>query len=422
MSTLSAIEPSVSRLLLADVELVPGARRAAEGEGVASGQTMISVESAGCDGLGQIEAEWRDLIARAHEPNVFMDPALVRIAGLGLSDERCVTLLAWQSNTHEKRLVGLWAFSVGRLRRSAVPVRVLQAPVAPHAYLATPVVDRAVADSALNAMLDFIVLDRTLPKLIVADPIRTDGPTMQALNRVLDARSSSAFTMTQVQRPILASSLDGKQYFEKAQSSSSRKKLRQHRRRLEETGKLDVTVADAPDAVDAAFDEFLQLEAAGWKGQNATALLSDPADATFARQMIAALAKRGNAAIHSLRRDGRPVSMQIVLRAGSVAFTWKTAYDEALRDFSPGMLLLEDYTKAFLSDRSIAWVDSCAIDDTSYMSAWMERQTIAQVWINARPGRSVRFQALCQVQKSFLRLRSVAKAGYLSWRAKWKTH
>ena len=53
--------------------------------------------------------------------------------------------------------------------------------------------------------------------------------------------------------------------------------------------------------------------------------------------------------------------MQIVLRAGPTAFTWKTAYDEALRDFSPGMLLLEDYTAAFLADPSIATVDSCSL-------------------------------------------------------------
>ena len=39
------------------------------------------------------------------------------------------------------------------------------------------------------------------------------------------------------------------------------------------------------------------------------------------------------------------------MRAGAVAFTWKTAYDEQFHDFSPGMLLLEDYTAAFLADQ-----------------------------------------------------------------------
>jgi len=422
MSTLSALQAPVSRVLLPEVDAVPAGRLTAGREKAVSDAVAISIESAGCDRLGEIETDWLDLVGRAHEPNVFMDPALVRIAGLDHAAERCVTLLAWQSCANERKLVGLWAFFIGPVPRSIIPVRVLAAPAAPHAYLATPVVDRDVAEPALNAMLDFIAREQNLPKLIVVDPIRTDGPTMVALTRVLDARSTSAVTMTQVQRPILASDLDGKQYFEKAQSSSSRKKLRQYRRRLEETGKLELVVFDGPQAIDAAFDDFLQLEAAGWKGRGATALLSSSADAAFAKKMIQALANRGNAAIHALYLDGKAISMQVVLRAGAVAFTWKTAYDETLRDFSPGMLLLEDYTKAFLADRSIAWVDSCAIDDSGYMSAWMERETVAQVWIDARRGHSLRFQALCHLQKTFLRLRSAAKAGYLSWRAKWKVH
>src|SRR5262249_35102204 len=157
----------------------------------------------------------------------------------------------------------------------------------------------------------------------VADQMRTDGKTAQALNRVLGIRSSPAFVLHEVQRPILASELDGSQYLEKAFSSSSRKKLRQYRRRLEEKGIVAFDVATKPAVVEAAFDHFLTLEAAGWKGRAGTALLSDPADAAFARGFVTALARRGDIAVHSLTLNGDPVSMQIVLRAGSVAFTWK---------------------------------------------------------------------------------------------------
>ena len=106
------------------------------------------------------------------------------------------------------------------------------------------------------------------------------------------------------------------------------------------------------------------MEASGWKGRQGTALASNETDAAFMRGAIAALAEHGCATVHSIHLDGRPVSMQIVARAGAAAFTWKTAYDEAFHDFSPGMLLLEDYTAAFLADKSIAFVDSCSFDDT----------------------------------------------------------
>jgi hypothetical protein len=102
--------------------------------------------------------------------------------------------------------------------------------------------------------------------------------------------------------------------------------------------------------------------------------------------------------------------MQIVLRAGAAAFTWKTAYDEALRDFSPGMLLLEDYTAAFLADPIISYVDSCVYDDSSFMAVWSEREPMAELWIDARRGGSAAFAHLSRVQKFYLWLRKQAKA------------
>ena len=198
-----------------------------------------------------------------------------------------------------------------------------------------------------------IANDAGLPKIVALDAMATDGATMQALNRALAARGSAPCMLAQAARPMLASDLDGKQYLEQALSSGSRKKLRQHRRRLGEKGDLQYKIMTAPAEVERGLEDFLALEAAGWKGRNGTALASDPADAAYARAMIAALAARGEACIHALTLDGKPVSLQIVLRAGPAAFTWKTAYDEAQHDFSPGMLLLEDYTAAFLADPGI---------------------------------------------------------------------
>ncbi len=373
----------------------------------------VSVELANGGRLGEIDAAWHDLLTHGHEANVFMDPAVVRLAG-----DRCVTLLAWRTTETSRRLAGLWAFTLARQG----PARVLRSPPLPQAYLATPVIDAADAAAVLAAMLDFIAQHPRLPKLISLDPIRADGPTMQSLAQALEARRSPLFVLDEGSRPILASKLDAKSYFEKALSGSTRKKLRQHRRRLEERGALDNRVCTAPMDVHGAFEDFLELEASGWKGRRGTALLCDEAEADFAREMVAALAQRGNAAIHALYQHGKAVASQVVLRAGSTAFTWKTAYDEALGDFSPGMLLLENYTAAFLADQSIALVDSCAFDDSGFMSAWSEREQIAHVLFDVRRGGSLVVRALAAWQKTFLVLRRGAKALYLAWRRQWKKH
>jgi CelD/BcsL family acetyltransferase involved in cellulose biosynthesis len=372
-------------------------------------RTAVSVEIATGARLAEIQSDWRDLVARADVANVFMHPVVIAL-GAQYPNARCVTLLGWRDNGGHRQLTGLWAFNVGRAPCAIIPISVLVAAPFAHTYLAAPVIDRDVLDETLSAMLEYIAGDPTLPKILALDGMRADSATMQALARVLEARGSPPSVLRRSARPMLASKLDAKRYMEQALSASSRKKLRQHRRRLAEKGALESKTITQPNAVALAVEDFLKLEAAGWKGRERSALLCRLPDATFAREMMSALAPRGEAWIHALTLDGRPVSMQIVLRAGAAAFTWKTAYDEALRDFSPGMLLLEDYTAAFLADPNISYVDSCVYDDSSFMAVWSEREPMAELWIDARRGSSAAFVHLSRAQKSYLWLRTQAKA------------
>jgi CelD/BcsL family acetyltransferase involved in cellulose biosynthesis len=377
----------------------------------------VAVEIAGAARLADIDAAWTDLLTRAASPNVFMDPELVRAAAAAEPSAQHRALLVWKTAGGRQLLVGVWAFAVGQAQWSIVPTRVLSIPRHRHGHLATPVIDGSLLDETLDAMLDFIAGDPRLPKIVALDMMDTDGATYEALLRVLARRGSAPCVFAQSRRPKLASELDGKSYLEKSLSGSTRKKLRQHRRRLAEKGTLTSVIVSEPAAVRLALEEFLALEAAGWKGQQGTALLSDQADVAFMRGAVGALAARGRASIHSLYLDGRPVSMQIVARSGAAAFTWKTTYDEAFHEFSPGTLLLEDYTTALLADKSIAFVDSCSFDDTGFMSAWSERTGIADLWIDARRDGSLSFRVLSRVQKTYLALRVQAKHLYRAWQS-----
>jgi hypothetical protein len=381
-----------------------------------NGSRRVTVEIADAARLSDMRAHWTDLLGRAAAPNVFMDPALVGVAASIDPDARHRALLAWETADSRSRLVGIWSFAVGRPRRSILPMQTIVIPAYAHGYLATPVIDRDCLDDTLNAMLDGIASDPQLPKIIALDTMGVGEPTYDALVRVLEARGTAPCVFDRVRRTKLASALDGKAYLENALSSSTRKKLRQHRRKLSEKGALTSTIATEPEPVRQALEGFLAMEASGWKGREGTALASDEGDAAFMRGAMAALAGHGNAAVHSIYLDGKPVSMQLVARAGAAAFTWKTAYNETFHDFSPGMLLLEDYTAAFLTDKSIAFVDSCSFDDTGFMSAWQERQEVADLWIDARRGGSLEFRALSGLQKSYRDARAATKTLYLQWR------
>lgn len=372
--------------------------------------SALTVEVASGPRLAGLQSDWEDLLARADVANAFMNPALVRLASQFFPTRSRFAILVWRKDAPCPRLVGVWAFA--RRRQSVI----LTAPPTPHAYLSDPVIDRDCLDNVLEAMLAHISGDATLPKIVSLESMGTDTATMAALYRVLAARRSPLRIFAAWSRPKLASDLDGASYMRRALSSSSRNKLRQHRRRLADGGMLQFNIISEAREVRRTFEDFLALEAAGWKGRRRTALLSRTSDANFARAMIAALAAEGRAHIYALTLDAKPVSMQIVLRAGHAVFTWKTAYDEGFRDFSPGMLLLEDCTAALLTDEGVEQVDSCAFDDSGYMAAWGERAAIARLWFDARPGRSRVFALLCGLQALKLALRGRAKAIYRRYR------
>jgi CelD/BcsL family acetyltransferase involved in cellulose biosynthesis len=389
----------------------PKAGQGAARPSAAKGSALLTVDILRGERLRQLDLlpYWQDLVVRAETPNVFMSPAL--IAAAAAVDPDLVVLAAWRPAAGGPRLAGLWVFSIGRPSHSPLPIRMLRAPAITHAYLSSPVIDRDVAEQTLAAMLDAIAHAPDLPKIIALDALSAEPAAHEMLMRVTAAGGFAVQTFASGERPMLASGLDAKSYFEAALSSSSRKKLRQYRRRLGEKGQLETRHHTAPDDVRVAFEQFLALEAQGWKGRAGTALVSSANDAAVARAMVAALARDGAASIFSLTLDGRPVSMQVVLRAGTIAFTWKTTYDEAFGDFSPGMLLLEDYTAALLADGQVGAVDSCAFDASSYMATWMERRRVADVWIGVGP--QSQFRLAARLQSAFLRLRGLAKTLYL---------
>jgi CelD/BcsL family acetyltransferase involved in cellulose biosynthesis len=372
----------------------------------------IRVETANPDQLNELERDWLDLLGRAAVSNVFMNPALLRVAALSYPNRKCVALLAWQQTPHARRLVGVWGLTVRRSAHAIFPFQVLAAPAMPHGYLVTPVIDRSLFDAVLATMLDYIASDPALPNIVSLEILGADREISDGFDRVLAARGSAACVLRQWVRPSLLAVEKRSDYLEHTLSSSTRKKLRQHRRKLAAQGALEYRIARDPETVRAAFEDFLNIEAAGWKGRSGTALLKHAGDAMFARAMAAVLADRGDITMHGLYLDGRAISSQVVLHAGAAAFTWKTAYEESLGDCSPGMLLFENYTASFLADERVASVDSCAVDDSGFMAAWPGRQPIAAIWIDARRGRSASFAALAGLQRKFVEFRFALKPLY----------
>ncbi len=344
-----------------------------------SGASMIAVSI--CLPSSDIAAAWNDLAVRASS-NVFMDPAALWAAHTtGFADVR--VLLAWDDAATPRRLVGLWALRIRRI--APFWPAVLAAPPYDYARLSSPVVDPAFVDTVIPAFLDAIRHDPDLPKVLHLDSLEQETLCHDAIRRELTRLGGAERLLAETGRPY-ATREDGVK-----KSGATRKKLRQDFNRLSALGRADVVNARAPDAAMAAFETFLTLEQASWKGARGTALLCNAGDAAFARQLMANLSAEGRASVALLRLDGQAIAAQVVMYGSDTAYTWKTAFDAGYARYSPGALLVDKVTELLFADPAIRAIDSCSSEDGFMARLWTGRRRMTEMLVHVGPGTSAAF-------------------------------
>jgi O-antigen/teichoic acid export membrane protein/CelD/BcsL family acetyltransferase involved in cellulose biosynthesis len=362
----------------------------------------------------RLEPELRDLALRAVEPNPFQDHAFIG-AFCKHQRQNVYLALAWRKSVDGARLIGAAAFLAGK-SRIGLSTAVLTAPLsAALAFLGTPLVDGELISEALRAMLDAIARDPKLPKSVVIVDL-TDGPVLAALLPALAARGKSPVVLDRRQRPMLSAEVDASSYFNQSMSAASRKKLRQHRRRLAQHGPVETVTHAGPQAACAAFERFLAMEAAGWKGRSGTAILCNDLHAAIARDFFSRMAAADRAWVEALHVGGRIASAQVLLRSGRAAFTWKIAYDEAFAEYSPGVLLLEDFSAKLLADPTIDFTDSCSHGDGGFMAElWRERRQTVDLMFDLRRAGSPAFDVAAGAERLYVAVQD-ARARLGTWR------
>ncbi len=305
-------------------------------------------------------------------------------------------LLAWDDSTGLKKLVGIWAFQVRRISR--LWPAVLEALPYNYAFLSSPVVDPAFIRDVIPRFLSAIRDSRSLPRVISLRSLDAEARSFETLIDTLTEQGCAYLRLSESTRPFATPDIGVKR------SGSTRKKLRQDWNRLSAAGSVDIVNRRAPDTGEA-FETFLELEAASWKGARGTALLCRPADAAFARQMVAALAERGNASVALLRVDRLAIAAQVLMYCGATAYTWKTAFSPDYAKYSPGMLLIDRITDDLLSSAEIGAIDSCSYEGSFMAQIWAGRRKMADLLVDVGPGRSLAFSLEVIRQRGYGQLR-----------------
>jgi len=331
------------------------------------------VKTTGIASLRPADLEaWGRLAARVAEPNPFFEPLFLPAAAAALADGDGdgVELLVAETGDGE------WSGALPVVRRRALGlVALVEAWQHPYCYLGTPLVDRErlpefaaalVSSLAANEHGRFLVLRRC-----------SAGPVLGAIRAAAEAGGLAVLFEREFERGAYRGRDPGEPLA--WIKGKRRSELKRQRRKLGEELGAEVEVRDRPD-LEAAVADFLALESAGWKGEEGTALASDAGSAELFESMCRAFAAEGRLQLRALQAGDRALAMTCDIAADGTLFGFKSAYDESLRRFSPGVQLQTENFGCFDRERDEELFDSCAEPDNEMINGlWPDRRTIATV-------------------------------------------
>jgi hypothetical protein len=332
-----------------------------------------------------LQEELEFLSNRALEPNIFFSARLLAPAMPRVEDKQVRLALIRDETGMRSRMRLLMPFTVEKPGFS-VGASIIRAWANPFGPIGTPLVDAEDSAETIDNLFDALSMrEARLPSVLVMPDVRLSGPFAQLAKAVAIGRNLPVTVTDPYLRPMLESLLDGETYLKHAISSHHYREMRRIWRKLGNKGALSYSVARQPEEIRLRMEEFLALEAQGWKGRKRSALINDRYRAAFAREAITNLAEVDAVRIHTIDFDGRAIASLIVFIMAGEAYTWKTAYDESFSQFSPGKLLMVKLTEWHLEDANIMRTDSCAVPDHPIMSRfWEEREEMGTLVIGLR--------------------------------------
>ncbi|MBX3412894.1 MAG: GNAT family N-acetyltransferase [Pirellulales bacterium] len=329
-------------------------------------------------------AAWERLAEMSLEPNVFYEPALF--------------LPAWESIAAGAQVEVALVFGANRKYPAGPPVLCGMFPLdrrrtyhgipCPtivlwhyvHCFLCTPLVRRDFAAETFGAFLDWVGTHAGAA-LVQWKLLGAGGDVERLLVEELHRRERPFWITDRHTRAVFRPAENAEAYAQAAMPRKRRHELRRLERRLAEQGQLEYALWQPGDDLAAWLDEFLELEACGWKGRQGTAIACRHEEVTFFRNAAEEAVVRGRLMLLAMRFQGRSIAMKCNFLSHSAGFAFKVAFDESYASYSPGTLL-EIENIARLHERpDCTWMDSCAIQDHPMINRlWHDRRTIASLW------------------------------------------
>ncbi len=311
---------------------------------------------------------WAALASRAVEPNPFFEPGFVDAATADSGTAGIALLVVEEDDA--------WAGCLPvELRRVAGLPLLAGSWRSSYTYLGTPLVDRDRVESFAAATVGSLRRHEHCRALLLRRA--SVGPVLAALGAAAAGEGVAKLFEGRIERGAYAGR-DADHQLDWIKSKRRSEMKRQRRKLGEELG--DEVTITVEENVEEAIVDFLRLEASGWKGDRGTAMGENEASARFFEAMCRSFAAQDRLRISALQAGDRVLAMTCDLLAGELLFGFKSAYDEELRRYSPGVQLqVENFTR-FDADGAHTLFDSCAEPDNEMINGlWPDRRPLTTV-------------------------------------------
>jgi CelD/BcsL family acetyltransferase involved in cellulose biosynthesis len=325
------------------------------------------------------EEAWRRLSARALEPNPFAEPDFLLLSARHFGGYSNATLVIAQDGTEFVGVLPTVAFTSSRLPPRMI-VTTRGSPTAVSA-LDFPLVDRSEPDQVVDALVG--ALGRAAkrdkwPGILLLNEMTNDGLVVESLRRVCDRRGCPMFVKDAWERGAVSRS---GQWENPLHRHRRREVGRLHRLLARESGNEVHVVDRSMDAV--AVEEFLTMEASGWKGRDGgQAFGRDPDKVAWFREWSVRWAARGRLIVLALNVGDVSIALQYFVRAGDGLFFFKMAYDPDYARYAPGAMLLASAFDYLREQTDAQWIDSCADGNNRFvLDMFPERRMLSRLVI-----------------------------------------
>ncbi|QDT55624.1 hypothetical protein Pan44_36700 [Caulifigura coniformis] len=343
--------------------------------------------------------DWRDLARRAVEPNPFQEPQFITALQEAGVVSSLNVLSVVDDSSGQWLAAGVFEVCLPSLTRPLPHLRSLSSR---YSFLDSPLVHRDHLPRALESALRYLQRQRWWHGARFR-VVKSEGPQAAEWSRQTK-NAGLAIDRDRTWRRAVThlAGADADALLSRC-SRSRRKSLLRARRSLEASGPVSHRLVVPGPHDSRAREEFLRLEALGWKGGTGTAIASSQSDSQFFRNMTEQFAADRRVIFGELLVGDRVIASTCNLVAGTTVFAFKLGWDPEFARGNPGHWAEIELAAALARERpDLERIDSCSqpgsyVEAVSTSSQAMESSVC--VW-------SRRATALCELRRQFRVIRS----------------